>query len=222
MMTDSIEVLGVRLNCLTAKESMLKVMQFMENDLVDTIEILSMDALMKGRDDEEWKELFREFDLVLPGEAEILNAADTTDKDRMKETDNHIFLKLFLKYLQKNQRKVFLLAETEEDHQCAADVLRRYGRGIRLAGSGIIRAEDNREESVINEINGTETDCILSVLRPPYQEQFITRNRALLNAKVWLGCGTVFTEKYRGHKPAGRVKHLFRKFLFSWRVGKEQ
>ena len=33
-MTDSIDVLGVSLNCLTAKEAMLKVMQFMENELV--------------------------------------------------------------------------------------------------------------------------------------------------------------------------------------------
>ena len=221
-MTDSVEVLGVRLNCLTAKEIMLKVMQFMENDLVDTIEILSMDALMKGREDEEWKELFREFELVLPGEAEILKGADIADKDMLKETENRTFLKLFLKYLQKNQKKVFLLAETEEELRRAGDAVRRYSRGLRLAGSGIISAEDNREESVINEINGTETDCILSVLTPPYQEQFIMRNKALLNAKVWLGCGSVFTESYGGRKPGGRLRHLIRKFMFSWRVGKEQ
>lgn len=36
-MTGSIDVLGVRLNCLTAKETMLKAMQFMENDPVDKI-----------------------------------------------------------------------------------------------------------------------------------------------------------------------------------------
>ena len=168
-MADSVEVLGVRLNCLTAKEIMLKVMQFMENDLVDTIEILSMDALMKGREDEEWKGLFREFDLVLPGEAEILKGAEIADRGMLKETENRIFLKLFLKYLQKNQKKVFLLAETEEELRRAGDAVRRYSRGVRLAGGGIISAEDNREESVINEINGTETDCILSVLTPPYQ-----------------------------------------------------
>ena len=195
-MADSVEVLGVRLNCLTAKEIMLKVMQFMENNLVDTIEILSMDALMKGREDEEWKGLFREFDLVLPGEAEILKGAEIADSGMLKETENRIFLKLFLKYLQKNQKKVFLLAETEEELRRAGDAVRRYSRGVRLAGGGIISAEDNREESVINEINGTETDCILSVLTPPYQEQFIMRNKPLLNAKVWLGCGAVFTKSH--------------------------
>lgn len=221
-MTDSIEVLGVRLNCLTAKETMIKVMQFMENGPVDTIEILSMDALMKGMEDEEWKELLQKFDLVLPGEAEILKAADISDKDRLKEIENRTFLRLFLKYLQKNQKKVFLLAGTEEELRQTGEAVRRYNRGIHLAGSGIISDDGSREESVVNEINGTETDCILSVLASPYQERFISRNKALLNAKVWLGCGAVFTERYRGHNTAGRLKHFFRKFMFSWRVGKEQ
>ena len=221
-MADSIEVMGVVLDCLTAKEAMLRAMQFMENDLVDTIEILSMKDLMNGREDTEWQDLVDECGLVMPGEAEILKAAEAGGGNVERETGNHIFIKLFLKYLQKNQKKIFLLADTDEDLQHAADALRRYGRGIRLTGSGIIKPDDNREESVVNEINGTETDCILSVLGSPYQEQFVGRNRALLNAKVWLGCGAVFRDGYKARRPTGRVKHFFRKFLFSWRAGKEQ
>ena len=221
-MADSIEVMGVVLDCLTAKEAMLRAMQFMENDLVDTIEILSMKDLMNGREDTEWQDLVNECELVMPGEAEILKAADAGGGNVERETGNHIFIKLFLKYLQKNQKKIFLLAETEEDLLDTTEALRRYNRGIRLTGSGVVKPGDNRDESVVNEINGTETDCILSVLPPPYQEQFISRNRALLNAKVWLGCGALFREGSRAHRPSGRVRHFFRKFLFSWRAGKEQ
>ena len=221
-MADSIEVMGVVLDCLTAKEAMLRAMQFMENDLVDTIEILSMKDLMNGREDTKWQDLVNECGLVMPGEAEILKAADAGGGNVERETGNHIFIKLFLKYLQKNQKKIFLLAETEEDLLDTTEALRRYNRGIRLTGSGVVKPGDNRDESVVNEINGTETDCILSVLASPYQEQFISRNRALLNATVWLGCGALFREGSRARRPAGRVKHFFRKFLFSWRAGKEQ
>lgn len=220
-MADSIEVMGVVLDCLTAKEAMLQAMQFMENDLVDTIEILSMNDLMNGREDMEWKNLVNECGLVIPGEAEILKAADAGGRNLEKETADHTFLKLFLKYLQKNQKKIFLLADTEEDLLRTADAVRRYSRGIKLTGSGVIKPDDNKEESLINEINGTETDCILSVLETPYQEQFIGRNRALLNAKVWLGCGAVLREDSGTRRPTGRLKHFFRKFLFSWRAGKE-
>ena len=220
-MTDNIEVMGIRLDCLTAKETMVRMMRFLEDDSVDIIEILSMDVLMKNSEDEQWRELVDGFGLVLPGEPEILKAADIGDRTRLKEAENRTFLKLFIKYLQKNQKKVFLLADTEEILNSAAEALAGYSGGLRLTGRGIL-ADDSREENVVNDINGTETDCILSVLASPYQEQFIDRNKALLNAKIWFGCGAVFGGEQEKRFPIGRVKHFFRKRLFWWRAGKEQ
>ena len=220
-MTDNIEVMGIRLDCLTAKETMIRAMQFMEKDSVDIIEILSMDVLMKNSEDEQWKKLADGLDLALPGDPEILKAADIGDRIRLKETENRTFFRLFMKYLQKNQKKVFLLAETEEKLNKIEEALARYEGGLRLTGSGLL-GDDGREENVINEINGTETDCIFSVLSSPYQEEFIDRNRALLNAKVWFGCGAVFGGEQEKRLPIGRVKRLFRKRLFWWRAGKEQ
>ena len=75
-MADSIEVMGVVLDCLTAKEAMLRAMQFMENDLVDTIEILSMKDLMNGREDTEWQDLVNECGLVMPGLSSRILKAD--------------------------------------------------------------------------------------------------------------------------------------------------
>ena len=220
-MTDNIEVMGIRLDCLTAKETMIRAMQFMEKDSVDIIEILSMDVLMKNSEDEQWKKLADGLDLALPGDPEILKAADIGDRIRLKETENRTFFRLFMKYLQKNQKKVFLLAETEEKLNKIEEALARYEGGLRLTGSGLL-GDDGREENVINEINGTETDCIFSVLSSPYQEEFIDRNRALLNAKVWFGCGAVFGGEQEKRLPIGRVKRFLRKRLFWWRAGKEQ
>ena len=58
----------------------------------------------------------------------------------------------------------------------------------------MISETEGREEEIINEINGTETDCIISVLPSPYQEMFIGRNRSLLNVKLWLGCGAMLAD----------------------------
>lgn len=222
-MTGNIDVLGVEVDCLTAKEAMLQAMRFMENDSVDTIEILTMDALLNGREDMEWKEMVQRFDLVLPGEMEILKAADIYDRVRLKETENYTFLKLFIKYLQKNRKKVFLLAETQEALESTEKKIRQYNRGILITGRGILASDGSGEENMINEINGTETDCIVSALPSPYQERFIAGNKALLNIKVWLGCGAMAAGRlYDGTKVLGRMRHFFRKILFSWRVGKEQ
>lgn len=222
VMEDRINILGIDMDCPTAKEAMLEAMGFMENDSVDTIEILSMDTLMNGQDDEEWKKDTAELKLILPGDAEILEAAEIDDRIRLKETQNRTFLKLYMKYLQKNQKKVFILAEKEEELARVEEAIRHYNRGIRLSGDAILEPDGSREESVINYINGTETDCILSVLSSPYQEHFIGRNRSLLNVKVWFGCGDMLARSYDERKIFRQIRHFFRKTMFRRRVEKQQ
>ena len=42
---------------------------------------------------------------------------------------------------------------------------------------------------LINAINGEEVDCVLSALSSPLQEELISKNRNVMNARVWLGLG---------------------------------
>lgn len=210
------------MDCLSAKEAMLQAMQFMENGSVDTIEILSMDVLMNGRDDLKWKELLKEIKIVLPGEAEILEAAEVYDRVRIKEVSNRTFFRMLMKYFQKNKKRIFLLADTEERLERACTAASGYNRGLRLSGQGLLDPDGSTEENIINDINGTETDCIISVLSSPYQEQFITRNRTLLNAKLWLGCGSMFEKSREERMPLGQIRHFFLKTMFRRRVEKQQ
>ena len=78
------------------------------------------------------------------------------------------------------------------------------------------------EADVINDINGTETDCIFSVLRSPYQEHFITENKAFLKAKVWLGCGTVLGQSYDARRLGKRFKRFIMKSVFRYRVEQQK
>lgn len=221
-MTEKINVLGIEMDCLTAKEVMLRVMQFMEDDLVDTIEMLSMDTLMSCMDDEEWKGLTGRLEIVLPGEADILKAAEVNDRTRLKEAETGTFFRLFMKYLQKNRRKVFLLAGTEEKMASLEDMVRKYGRGLRVAGSAILEQDGSGEEKVINDINGTESDCVLSVLASPYQEQFIDRSRSLLSTKLWLGCGPVLEKADGSGGMLQKLKKFFLKRMFFRQAEKEK
>ena len=221
-MEDKIEVLGIRMDCLTAKETMLQAMRFMEDDPVDTIEIMTMDSLMNNQEDETWTARAKEFKLVLPGEAEILEAAEIHDRVKLKETENRIFLKMFMKYLQKNQKRIYLLADTEEEIRQAESAIRHYNRGIRISGHACLNPADNREEEVVNDINGTETDCVLSVLSSPYQESFISRNKTLLNTKLWFGCGPMLSRSYDDRKVLQQIRHFFRKTMFRRQVEKQQ
>lgn len=220
-MEERIEVLGLRMDCMRAKEAMLCAMQFMENDSVDTIEIVDMETLMNCQDDGQWRAAVEEFGLVVPGETELLEAADIHDAAILRETDGRVFLKMFFKYLQKNHKRVYLLAETEEELEQAKSASRRYSHGMRITGHSLLAADGGREEEVINEINGTETDCIVSVLPSPYQELFISRNRTLLNAKAWFGCGASLAKSYDEGKTLARLRHFFKRTMFRRQVEKQ-
>lgn len=221
-MEKKIIIFDIEMDNLTAKETMIQAMKFLESESIDTIEIMSMDMLLSGQEDTEWKQQVSGLGIVLPGDKEILTAADIHDRRRVQEAEERVFLRMFMKYLQKNHGRVYLLAEKEEELEQVEDAVRKYNRGIRIVGHALLSPEDRREETVINDINGTETDCILSVLPSPYQEQFISKSKTLLNARVWLGCGPTLGRTYDDLRAFRRIKHFFLKMLFWHRVEKEQ
>ena len=51
-MKERINVLSTEMDCITAKEAMLKAIAFLERESVDIIEVLSMSALMRARDED--------------------------------------------------------------------------------------------------------------------------------------------------------------------------
>ena len=110
-MTEKISIFDVEISCIKAKEAMMQAIGFMKGDSVNTIELVSMESLMKEHENPEWKKKVSMQDLVLPGSVEILEAAKTDDARLLRETDNKLFLRMFLKYLQKNHHKIYLLAD---------------------------------------------------------------------------------------------------------------
>lgn len=216
-MNERTEILGVRVDCLSVKEAMMRAMQFVENVPVDTIEIMTMDALMNCRGIEAWASMTEEMDLILPGDPEMLDGTDVSGSKMAGEISNRTFLKMFIRYLQKNHKKVYLLAPDEAEMERLTDSLRRLSRELHITGHALISETEGREEEIINEINGTETDCIISVLPSPYQEMFIGRNRSLLNVKLWLGCGAMLAD-VRPDNIFGRMARSLQRFVFRYQL----
>ena len=107
-MKERINVLSTEMDCITAKEAMLKAIAFLERESVDIIEVLSMSALMRARDEDEWIRSTSGFGLILPGETEILEAAGETDRIKPKRSGkSDIYKNCLMKYLQKNRKTSF-------------------------------------------------------------------------------------------------------------------
>ncbi len=221
-MEEKINIFDVEIPCITAKEAMIRAMDYMEQESLNTIELLSMKMLLNGQGDTQWKEQLNGSSMILPVSVEILEAVQVKDSALLRETDDKLFLRMFMKYMQKNHKKLFLLAESEEELEKAEVLLNKRNRGIQITGKAVVTQDGELIQNVINAINGTETDCILSLLPSPFQEQFIQRNKALLNVRVWLGCGTTLRQIFDDMRLSNRIRHFVMKRLFRYRVGKQK
>lgn len=206
-MNEKINVLDVNIDSCTAKEAMKETIAFLESEPVSVIDVVSVDGLMQMNDLSELKARMNEFDLVLPGEKLILEAAE--EARLPKEIDIKLYLKMFMRYLHKNHKRMYLLVESEEDGQEAFRYMQRTYSGIQLVGLAKVSAEGRADDMLVNAINGSEVDCILSALSVPLQEDFIAKNRNLLDARVWVGVGNrMFSDHRQGHGHGKLAKFL--------------
>ena len=132
-MENKIDIFEIDIDALTAKDTLKRIVQFMESETVNTVEIVTLELLVHGQDDPEWREMMRQMDLVLPGEKEILEASEKaagplggtagSNGRLMKEMEKRVFLKMFLKYLQRTGKKVFLLADRSEERRVGKECM---------------------------------------------------------------------------------------------------
>ena len=208
-MDGKMNVLNVQLDDYTAKDAMKAVTEYMHTEPVNTVEILTVDILMKAAQTEGLKEDIEQLDLVIAGDESILEAAEVTEKKKLQEAHNQVFMKLVFHYFHKNRSRVFLLTDLPEETQKLEQFLQSEYTGIQIAGTACVPEDESAYDLITNQINGAEVDCVLSSMVSPKQEEFIRRCKNLLNTRLWLGIGTesgIMTQK-----ETWRVR--FREFL---------
>ena len=124
------------------------------------------------------------------------------------------------------RRVVYLIEPKNPDDTIVLDMI----RGIYSSGTGdfvtavdeghiiLIKSLDSTDDydtirstadMLVNAINGSEVDCVLSALSVPLQEDFIAKNRNLLDARVWIGVGKkIFSPRKPGFGQGKIAKYL--------------
>ena len=185
-------VSGIDIKVFSSGVAMREVVDGLNGDTLKTIEILDSDMLDSNHDNEEWMDIIGRMDAVIPGNLKLLNMASVTDKRIIKEVTTSAFIKVFLKYMNKHNKKIFIIAPDQELLQNAKEKASGFCDESQIGGMSVSELTGRSEEEIINEINSLEPDCILSVLPSPKQEEFIKDNKSYINARVWMGCGEVF------------------------------
>lgn len=212
-MNERIRVLDVNIDNCSAKQAMKASVEYMGTAVANVVELVTIEALMYAKDEPDFRSAIEQSDLVLPGQKEILEAAGIAESRRIQETSAQTYLRMYLKYLHKNRSRVYLLVETEEEVDGLTECFSSRYKGLQIAGAAKVAGGSGTDDMLVNAINGAEVDAVISVLSSPVQEEFIARNRSLINARMWLGAGKLMEPIYKG-KPGNRSLVSFINRLF--------
>lgn len=222
VMNEKIQVLNIGIDDCTAKEAMKQTVEYMGTEPVSVIELVTVDTVMYASEEPKLRESIECVDLVLPGEKEILEGADITEKRHLQEVEQRTYLRMFLRYLHKNHFRVFLLVETEEEAEAFYQYLEERYSGIQVAGMAKVSPTDSADDLVVNAVNGAETDCVIAAFSAPAEQEFIVRNRSILNARVWLGIGKGENPIYRSRSRMQKMVQFINHKIFKREIEKKR
>ena len=154
-MIKKIDIMGIGLDNYTVRESMRQVENYLSNDVLNTIENISMQMLIASETDPVLHNVISELDLSVIGEKEILKAADADSMQRVQETEQNDFSYEFYRRIERNKRSIFVLGQTEEGVQKVKAELQEAFPKLILAGEYALENCVGNLDAVINEMNAS-------------------------------------------------------------------
>jgi N-acetylglucosaminyldiphosphoundecaprenol N-acetyl-beta-D-mannosaminyltransferase len=186
-----VQILGIPYNNLFLKDVFEQLFMYLERKIKFTVLFLNADCLFKAQNDEEYKEILKKAEFVFPDGIGLRLAAKFLTSIRVKDNCNGTVLSpLLMKGAANKGYKIFFLGAKEGVAEKAAENIRKKMPGIRIAGTHHGYFKD--DEEVIKKINASGADILFVAMGIPLQEKWIARNRASLNARLYLGVGALF------------------------------
>ena len=156
----------------SVKEAMRMVDGFLQDAKVNTISFLSPETLINAGEDEEMRTYLSSVDLTVPVSTEILKASGIGARGRLAEVEEGKFYRELIKKISDEKRTAFILTEKEETIEPFLAYLKDVAPGLKIVGEYAFENLTGDPDIVVNEINSTFPDMVLSRLPSPRQEQF--------------------------------------------------
>lgn len=182
----NIEVLGVKVQDASLRESLKISDGYLRNGALNTIIYLSSKLLVDAGSNEEQKNWIEKSDLTIYGDSTILKNIGSAEH-RIKEVQEDVYLSEFLKKIVRMRRSVFLLADTNERLSSLRKELTDYQENLNIIGEYVMDFETVSFDRLMNEMNGYAPNVVISRVSYSEQARIMEESRKYLNANIWLG-----------------------------------
>ena len=174
-MNAELEILGVKLKHYRVDAAMEIAEEYLSNDKLNTIGIVTMQMLMQASKEPTWKQYIEDLDLTVIGETEVLEAAGIDpETPSYEEVETNEFIARFFWGLIQKKSRIFVLGDTGEELQTLQKYLTETYPGIEIGGGAVVETlEESAFDSLVNEINSQTTDVIVSGLVKVFLLRFL-------------------------------------------------
>lgn len=187
-MQASVKIMDIDVDMMSNDVFVRKMNEYLTDDHLDVIMFASTKMLNKAMEDEEYRALLEKADLFLPGEKALLATHHVDALEAGDMVVNYRSLGMMLENLIKEDRTLYIIADTEEAVEKLLHYCKKMQPELRMVGS--YSCEQGMEDAaIVNEINSHTPDMILLNLPVGLQEGWIMEHSSLLNARLCIAIG---------------------------------
>ena len=185
-MEQCFRILNYNVQGLSAEQMDEKLEMFFQDEQLQSILFLSVDILEQVMRQEDYEQEISKFQMLLPGEELVLPKQTMLAFQEEKLMFNEAYLQQILGYLEKCGRTIYLVGDQLEKLHLLMEYCKEYYPGLLCVGS-FIGDDEMDDASLLNDINVTCPDLILTAIAPQLQEKWILCNLDKLNGQVCVG-----------------------------------
>ncbi|WP_105616845.1 WecB/TagA/CpsF family glycosyltransferase [Vallitalea okinawensis] len=210
---DKIDVLGVGISRVDMKEATKEILSYLKGNETRMIFTPNPEFIMAAREDQTFKKILNEGDLVIPDGIGVVIGAKMLKTPLKERVPGYDLIQHTFNQIKDKNIGIYFLGSGPGVAEEAAKKMEEKFPGLKIVGCRDGYFDENEESYIVEEINATGADILYVALGAPKQEKFIFKHRDQLNVKIAMGVGGSFDGM------AGRVKRapvIFQKLNLEW------
>ncbi len=212
-MRETVNILGVNIDKITAKDALCKAEEFANSEGVSVIYTPNPEIVMAAYEDEEFKAVLNSSDMCVPDGIGVVYGARMTGNPLPERVAGFDLAKGLIEKLSKTGGSVFLFGSKPGIAELAGENLVREYPGIKIAGTHDGYFKESDEGQIVQQINASNANLLLVCLGAPKQEKWIYKHRDSLSVNLCIGAGGSL-DVFAGE--ANRAPEIFIKLNLEW------
>ncbi|MBQ1688673.1 MAG: WecB/TagA/CpsF family glycosyltransferase [Lachnospiraceae bacterium] len=185
-----VEVLHMKTYLFTAVEFQQQLDEICEKKQLQTMLFLSLPILREVMCSETYADLVKHIPLLMPGEEDVLIMHDVEQYKAQHLLMTDSYLHILCRYLEESGHSLYLVGDDIEKLSFFLHYCKEQYKDLRIVGT-FVGGEQMDDEALLNDINVTCPEVVLTAIQPQVQENWIIKNRDKLNGLVCIGANVL-------------------------------